>query len=107
MRIPERGAGRTQVIEALERFKQNDVPWRDGRTWAYVYDPGPEAERVIKEAYGLFLSENGLDPTAFPSALRRGPERARERVVVQVRDPDSARARAADSAAAPTGPATA
>jgi glutamate/tyrosine decarboxylase-like PLP-dependent enzyme len=70
MRIPERGAGRTQVIEALERFKQNDVPWRDGRTWAYVYDPGPDAERVIKEAYGLFLSENGLDPTAFPSALR-------------------------------------
>jgi glutamate/tyrosine decarboxylase-like PLP-dependent enzyme len=70
MRIPERGWTREQVFEALERYKQHDVPWRQGRAWAYVYDPGPEAERVIKDAFALYLTENGLDPTAFPSALR-------------------------------------
>jgi glutamate/tyrosine decarboxylase-like PLP-dependent enzyme len=46
------------------------MPWRDGRTWAYVYDPGREAEAVIQEAFASYLTENALDPTVFPSALR-------------------------------------
>jgi len=70
MQIPSRGLRRDEVFERLESYKAADMPWRDGRTWAYVYDPGREAEQVIKDAFGLFLSENGLDPTVFPSALR-------------------------------------
>ena len=70
MRIPERGASRAEVLARLERFRQDDMPWRNGRTWAYVYDPGPEAEAVIKEAFASYLTENALDPTVFPSALR-------------------------------------
>lgn len=68
--MPRRGLGREELLRRLESYKRDDMPWRDGRTWAYVYDPGPEAERVIKEAFALYLSENGLDPTVFPSALR-------------------------------------
>jgi glutamate/tyrosine decarboxylase-like PLP-dependent enzyme len=37
---------------------------------AYVFDPGEQAEAVIKQAYMAYLSENGLDPTAFPSLLK-------------------------------------
>jgi glutamate/tyrosine decarboxylase-like PLP-dependent enzyme len=70
MRIPTRGLSRGAIFEQLERYRQHDTPWREGRTWAYVYDPGPEAESVIKDAFGSYLSENGLDPTAFPSALQ-------------------------------------
>jgi glutamate/tyrosine decarboxylase-like PLP-dependent enzyme len=70
MRIPERGASREQVRSRLERFRAEDMPWRDGRTWAYVYDLGREAEAVIKQAYASYLTENALDPTVFPSALR-------------------------------------
>jgi glutamate/tyrosine decarboxylase-like PLP-dependent enzyme len=70
MQIPSRGWSREQVFEQLERFRENDTPWREGRTWAYVYDPGREAEGVIKDAFASYLSENGLDPTAFPSALQ-------------------------------------
>jgi glutamate/tyrosine decarboxylase-like PLP-dependent enzyme len=70
MRIPERGLSRDEIFRRLESFRAGDTPWRDGRTWAYVYDPGPEAEEVIQRAYTMYLSENGLDPTAFPSALR-------------------------------------
>jgi glutamate/tyrosine decarboxylase-like PLP-dependent enzyme len=70
MRIPEHGWSKEQVLGTLESFRTNDMPWRDGRTWAYVYDPGPEAEDVIKRAFTMYLSENALDPTVFPSALR-------------------------------------
>jgi len=69
VRIPQRGLGREEILERLERFRADDTPWREGRTWAYVYDPGREAESVIKDAYASYLSENALDPTAFPSAL--------------------------------------
>ena len=70
MMLPHTGWSREQVFQALERFREHDLPWRNGRTWAYVYDPGKEAEEVIKQAYMMYLTENGLDPTAFPSTLR-------------------------------------
>ncbi|MEZ5145156.1 MAG: hypothetical protein R2726_22000 [Acidimicrobiales bacterium] len=70
MRIPETGLGRDDLFSLLESYRAADVPWREGRTWAYVYDPGPEAESVIKDAFTAYLTENGLDPTVFPSALR-------------------------------------
>lgn len=70
MRIPSQGLSRAEIFQRLEAYRADDVPWREGRVWAYVYDPGPAAEGVIKDAFMAYLSENGLDPTAFPSALR-------------------------------------
>lgn len=70
MRIPEKGLSRGEIFERLEAYRANDMNWRDGRVWAYVYDPGREAEEVIKQAYMMFLTENALDPTVFPSVLR-------------------------------------
>lgn len=70
MHIPKQGLDRGEIFERLEAYREQDTPWREGRTWAYVYDPGPAAEAVIKDAYASYLGENGLDPTAFPSALR-------------------------------------
>jgi glutamate/tyrosine decarboxylase-like PLP-dependent enzyme len=70
MRIPESGWSRDDVFERLDSYRAADMPWRDGRTWAYIYDPGREAEGVIKDAFASYLTENGLDPTVFPSALR-------------------------------------
>ena len=70
MRIRSRGLSRDEIFERLDGYRVDDVPWREGRVWAYVYDPGPAAEKVIKDAFMAYLSENGLDPTAFPSALR-------------------------------------
>jgi sphinganine-1-phosphate aldolase len=70
MQLPVKGWSREQVMQALARFREHDVPWRNGRTWAYVYDPGEEAEEVIQQAFMMYLSDNGLDPTAFPSTLR-------------------------------------
>lgn len=70
MKVPTTGLSREVLFERLDAYRADDVPWREGRTWAYIYDPGPEAESVIKDSFSSYLSENGLDPTAFPSALR-------------------------------------
>jgi sphinganine-1-phosphate aldolase len=70
MRIPQRGLSREALFQTLDAYRANDMPWREGRIWAYIYDPGREAEEVIKQAYAMYLTENGLDPTVFPSTLR-------------------------------------
>jgi hypothetical protein len=45
LRIPEHGWTEERIFAALEGLRARDMPWRDGRTWAYVYDPGPEPRR--------------------------------------------------------------
>jgi glutamate/tyrosine decarboxylase-like PLP-dependent enzyme len=70
MRIPETGAGRDDLFSALEDYRTQDVPWKSGRAWGFVYDPGDEVRAVGREAYNRFMSENALDPTSFPSLLR-------------------------------------
>jgi glutamate/tyrosine decarboxylase-like PLP-dependent enzyme len=70
MKIPAKGLPKEELFRQLEAFRAADVDWRSGRTWAYVYDPGRDAEAVIKQAYTMYLSENALDPTAFPSMLK-------------------------------------
>lgn len=70
MKIPAQGMKREALFQQMEAYRAHDMPWRDGRTWAYIYDPGQEAEEVIKQAYMMYLTENALDPTVFPSTLR-------------------------------------
>src|SRR5688572_9793209 len=70
MQIPEQGSSRDEIFAQLADLRAGDVDWRAGRAWDYVYDAGPEVEAVCKDAFSSFLSENGLDPTVFPSALR-------------------------------------
>ena len=67
--FPARGQDRASLIAQLRTLKHKDVPWQEGRVFAYIYDPGPEAMALVHEAFDLFLTENGLDPTAFPSVL--------------------------------------
>ncbi|MBL8542442.1 MAG: aspartate aminotransferase family protein [Hyphomonadaceae bacterium] len=65
--LPQHGQS-WEEIEALMRAKaQGDVKWREGRTGLYVFNAGPDVERVQKAAYAMFSAENGLGPAAFPS----------------------------------------
>ena len=70
MRIPDRGRPTDDVLASLEAYRQDDVPWRQGRAFGYVFDARHEALDAGKRAYLSFISENGLDPTSFPSLLR-------------------------------------
>lgn len=45
----------------------DDAKWREGKTAVYVFNAGEDVARVQKEAYALYMSENGLGPAAFPS----------------------------------------
>ncbi|MCB0684559.1 MAG: aspartate aminotransferase family protein, partial [Saprospiraceae bacterium] len=47
--------------------KAADIRWREGRHFAYIYYPGDEDAAAIREAYEIYFSENGLNPSAFPS----------------------------------------
>ena len=70
MDIPRHGMKKEEILGALEGYKQQDLPWRSGKVLAYTYDPGAKAEQVTKAAYMMFLGENALDPTTYPSVLK-------------------------------------
>ncbi len=70
MQIPQKGLPKEQVLATLQAFKSRDMDWKAGKVWCYVYNPGEDPSDVIKEAYLSFLTENGLDPTVFPSMLK-------------------------------------
>lgn len=65
----EKGLSKEEINHFLQAFKQQDVPWRDGRVFTYVYHAGDDVEEVAKLAYNAYLSENGIDVTAFPSLM--------------------------------------
>jgi len=70
MRIPRKGIPRDELFQRLEEFRSDDFNWRSGKAFGYVFDPGREVTEVGKQAYSLFMSENALDFTVFPSLLR-------------------------------------
>ncbi len=70
MKIPRNGLKKDEIFEKLNSFRANDLDWRSGRVFGYIFDPGPEVRKVSKEAYSMFLTENGLDFTVFPSLLK-------------------------------------
>lgn len=70
MHIPRTGLPKEEILATLQAFKSRDMDWKAGRVWCYVYNPGEDPAQVTREAYLTFLSENGLDPTVFPSMLK-------------------------------------
>jgi glutamate/tyrosine decarboxylase-like PLP-dependent enzyme len=70
MKLPEKGKSPEEIFEFLKIAKSYDAKWDDGRIYAYVYDPGKDVMDIGKQAYLAYLTENGLDPTAFPSLLK-------------------------------------
>lgn len=68
--LPPTGLPKEQILAAMQAARQRDVDWQHGKVFSLVFDAGDEVNALAKEAYTLFFSENGLNPTAFPS-LRR------------------------------------
>jgi len=70
MQIPQQGLSKEEILATLQAFKGRDMDWKSGKVWCYVYNPGEESAEVTREAYLSYLTENGLDPTVFPSLLK-------------------------------------
>lgn len=72
--LPAIGTEWPELKARMLGYAAGDVRWREGKTAVYVFNAGPEVEQVQKEAYALFMSENGLGPLAFPSLKRMEDE---------------------------------
>lgn len=70
MQIPQQGLSKEDILATLQAFKSRDMDWKAGKVWCYVYNPGEDPAEVTREAYLSFLTENGLDPSVFPSMLK-------------------------------------
>ncbi len=68
--LPQKGLERADIWAQLESKKTGDLPWASGRAFAYVYEPPKETKELVADAVRLYLSENALDPTSFPSLLQ-------------------------------------
>ena len=67
MELPQHGRGADDIIADLERKRTRDARWQDGKTFGMVYDGGPNVHEVAERAAMLYLHENALNTTAFPS----------------------------------------
>lgn len=65
--LPKQGTDWGKLKTEMETRGSHDVKWREGKTAVYVFNAGPDVAQVQKEAYTMFMSENGLGPMAFPS----------------------------------------
>jgi sphinganine-1-phosphate aldolase len=69
-RLPERGRSWSELAREMTDLKRDDLDWRRGRHAAFVWHADEAVETVAREAYALFMTENGLGMRVFPS-LRR------------------------------------
>lgn len=68
--FPQQGWNKETLLNEMRELKNKDMNWQDGRIFSLVFSAGEEVQEVLKEAHAMFMSENGLNPGAFPS-LRR------------------------------------
>ncbi|MFT7685887.1 MAG: sphinganine-1-phosphate aldolase [Candidatus Azotimanducaceae bacterium] len=67
MTMPVEGRKWEDLKEEMLTRGEKDAKWREGKTAVYVFNAGEAVAKVQKEAYTLYMSENGLGPAAFPS----------------------------------------
>lgn len=65
--LPTNSQSKQAVLDTMKAARDHDVKWREGRVFSLVFNAGDEVSDMLKEAYDLYFSENGLNPTAFPS----------------------------------------
>ena len=65
--FPKQGLPREDVLSSMRAARDHDVQWQRGRVFGLVYHINDEIDELLKDASNLFFSENGLNPTAFPS----------------------------------------
>jgi len=70
MEIPEKGRPWEELGPEMEAMRGHDLDWKRGRHGAFVWYANDELEHVLREAFGMFLVENGLGVKAFPSIGR-------------------------------------
>ncbi len=65
--FPDEGIGAEELFKELDSIKSNDLQWKKGRAFSYVYYADPKITDILSRAYTTYFSENALNPSAFPS----------------------------------------
>ena len=58
------------VRDEMAGMRGHDLDWRHGRHGAYVWYANDDLEDVLREAFGMYMVENGLGIRVFPSIAR-------------------------------------
>lgn len=65
--LPTEGRDWETLEAEMRGLAKGDVDWRAGKLAVYIFNAGEDVLDVAHDAYGMFISENGLGPLAFPS----------------------------------------
>jgi len=65
--MPAQGDSWNNLKQEMLARGSDDAKWREGKTAVYVFNAGEDVLEVQKQAYTMYMSENGLGPLAFPS----------------------------------------
>jgi len=70
MGLPAHGRAWEAIRDEMAGMRDHDLDWRHGRHGAYVWYADDELEDVLREAFGMYMVENGLGIRSFPSIGR-------------------------------------
>ncbi|MEW6403060.1 MAG: aspartate aminotransferase family protein [Chloroflexota bacterium] len=65
--FPKTSRPKDEILASMRAMRDHDLKWQNGRVFGLVYHISDEIDELLKEAHNMFFSENGLNPTAFPS----------------------------------------
>lgn len=68
--LPAAGRPWDELRAEMSAMRTGDLDWRNGRHGAYVWYADDDLEHVLREAFGMFMVENGLGIRVFPSIAR-------------------------------------
>lgn len=64
------GLTKEEIHQQWQAYTADDMKWQEGKFFGYVYYPGDEYYKIIKEAYAKFSVTNALNPAVFSSLKR-------------------------------------
>jgi len=56
------------ILEDLTSIKKDDINWKSGRCFGYVYNPGEVGLKLIEDSFIKYMSDTVLDVKAFTSS---------------------------------------
>ncbi len=65
--IPLKKGSKEEILKEMRLARDKDVKWEKGRAFGLIYHINEEIDSLLQDAFTMFFSENGLNPTAFPS----------------------------------------
>ncbi|HUW89689.1 MAG TPA: aspartate aminotransferase family protein [Candidatus Nanopelagicaceae bacterium] len=65
--LPENGIPEENLLKKMEKIREDDINWKDGKVWSLVYHASEKHTEMLKKAFTMFFSKNALSPMAFPS----------------------------------------